>query len=725
MMLLLVGSAVGFNGDLTELQCPEDCDCHFFRVNWVTDCSESNLTEIPYEEIDPNVYILDLNGNDIADVEAFPPDVKLRRLQLADNRLAEVRQDSFAELHYIIDADFANNRIRRVDPFTFENKAGFLTLELQDNPLDRVEGPFLYSNTLLYLDISNCNLTHLNEHFFANISSLNTLDLSNNPLVSLVGSAFQPLKTLGTLKLNHCNLTFIGEDVFAMQSNLKSLELSGNKFQNVQWPGVFNPLLRLEYIDLRNSGLTARDVPATTFAETVYLRTLILAENDLGGDFDVAATIGEKLVHLEILDLSHCHLSEPLSEDAFANATKLKTLYLSGNTLLASDLLLALAPLIKLQKLTLSHSGLSKLPDTLHKFMSLIELDISNNPLDDVFVKLLAPLRTLEYLNMGYSNLSYIAPDTFSKMTSMKRLVLSGNDLNSLEAGLFANLTHLESLELNSCGLRRPLNATVFFNHLTYTDLTELQLAGNPLRVSPSGALLPRQLSRLEILDLSNCNLTFLPNEAFRTTTKITHLILTGNLFSTAADLRFLTLLPRLNTIDLRYNKLTSLTPQDIDANVELEKVKLIGNPWRCDCWVSEFWNWVLEKKGNLQMLEGAILEDGDITVGKTKRKRLLICHVDAKTSTKKPRIGQATNRTWAKYVRESGCTQVNLKKPNQRLKREITIEEKLQSQANHSPNTWGHNLIYVTIFYIILLCVVYLLYIVLRRRNTDNQKIQ
>lgn len=43
-------------------RCPEDCDCHYFRVNYVTDCSESNLTEIPYDELSSNVYILDMNG---------------------------------------------------------------------------------------------------------------------------------------------------------------------------------------------------------------------------------------------------------------------------------------------------------------------------------------------------------------------------------------------------------------------------------------------------------------------------------------------------------------------------------------------------------------------------------------------------------------------------------------------------------------------------------------
>lgn len=109
-----------FNGELAELECPDDCDCHYFRVNWVTDCSDSNLTQIPYDELSPNVYILDLNDNFIKEVEQFPPDFKVRRLQLSANLMTELKKESFAGLHYLIDADFSFNQIKRVDIDAFE-----------------------------------------------------------------------------------------------------------------------------------------------------------------------------------------------------------------------------------------------------------------------------------------------------------------------------------------------------------------------------------------------------------------------------------------------------------------------------------------------------------------------------------------------------------------------------------------------------------------------------
>ena len=109
-----------FNGELAELECPDDCDCHYFRINWVTDCSDSNLTEIPYDELSLNVYVLDMNNNRITDVRPFPGDIKMRRLQMADNRMTELKKSSFAELNYLIDADFSENMITKVDPDSFE-----------------------------------------------------------------------------------------------------------------------------------------------------------------------------------------------------------------------------------------------------------------------------------------------------------------------------------------------------------------------------------------------------------------------------------------------------------------------------------------------------------------------------------------------------------------------------------------------------------------------------
>ncbi|CAG9580972.1 unnamed protein product [Danaus chrysippus] len=662
-----------FNGDSFELECPDECDCHYFRINWVTDCSESNLTEVPYNELSLSVYILDLNGNNITTLQTFPSDIKMRRLQIANNRLTRVDREAFKGLEYLIDVDLSGNNISYVDPEAFLNSHGLLNVELQGNPLTFVEGPFLVSSTLQYLDISDCNLSTINPQFFDNITSLNTLDLSNNPLNVLESGTFDVLTSLETLKLNDCKLTNISENVFSALVNLKNLEIAGNYLSNMNWPELLGTLSRLEYLNLRKSAVTS--LSEDTFSNCTNLVTLILAENELR-DLDVAAILGNSVNNLELLDLSNCKIRRPLSGEAFANATRLKTLFLSGNPLFAPDLEEALSPLPKIEKLFLSNCGLRSLPDSFNVFENLLELDISHNPLVNVFAKLLAPLEKIEYLNMGYSNLSYIGPETFAHMTSLKKLVLSGNDLLSLEAGLFGNLTQLTTLELEFCGLKRPLYSNVFFKNLTYSDLREIRLGGNPLVIPPTGPLFPKILSQVVVLDLSNCNISSLNPDAFKNTMNLTELNLSGNkIKSDEGSLSFLEILQHLEKINLSNNNLTTIDPQLFVNNPKLYSINLIGNPFSCDCKIAEMWDWANMIKGNLDVLVGAKSAEKDIVVKGNKKKNNLYCRYNetqlrnktlntnrtvlGRRPFVKPRELTYANRTWAKYVRESGCEPV------------------------------------------------------------------
>lgn len=110
-------------GELAEEPtCPEedDCDCHYFRINWVTDCSESNLTYIPHDGLDIRVYELNMNGNNLRDVDPFPEGIKLRSLKLADNLLTSIKKDTFIGLQYLVDIDLSGNNIQAVDPEAFK-----------------------------------------------------------------------------------------------------------------------------------------------------------------------------------------------------------------------------------------------------------------------------------------------------------------------------------------------------------------------------------------------------------------------------------------------------------------------------------------------------------------------------------------------------------------------------------------------------------------------------
>jgi len=574
----------------------------------------------------------------------------------------------------------------------FRDSPGLITLELQENPLQPVDGPFLSTRSLMYLDLSDCHLTRLSTQFFALSTSLNKLDLSGNPLGSIDEGVFDPLTSLEHLKLNRCNLTHIAEAAFKNVTNLKTLELSDNYLTTVQWTMVLHNLQLLEYLDLRKSRLN--NLPGNAFVNNNWLRSLVLAENELR-DLDVATTLGQNLLQLDVLDLSNCHLRGPLSEDAFANATKLRTLILSGNFLSAWDLSVALAPLTRLHKLSLKNCGLTRLPpNTFHRLTALEELDISRNPLNDAFTGILSPLETLQILDMRYSNLSHISRGTFSKMTHLRQLVLSGNNLTDLESGLFQNLTQLRTLELNDCGLSHPPEEDVFSTGI-YEDFQELHLAGNPLVITESEPLLPRPLYNVQVLDLSKCNLKYLPKNAFKSTPKITKLNLSGNhLGSDSRDMEFITQLPHLETLDLSNCNLNKLSPHVFSNNPNLTSLKLTGNPWKCDCVIYELWEWASVTKGNLGILVGSTTSTEDISTGSGKRKKGLFCHYETSSflSPKTPsgiRVKDLhASRTWAKYVKESNCVS-NRGLTAERYIADRIIEDDATLYVEDSPSTW------------------------------------
>lgn len=55
----------------------------------------------------------------MSEVSRFPEDIKMRRLQLAENKLTKVTADMFAGLKYILDIDLSSNEITTVESDAF------------------------------------------------------------------------------------------------------------------------------------------------------------------------------------------------------------------------------------------------------------------------------------------------------------------------------------------------------------------------------------------------------------------------------------------------------------------------------------------------------------------------------------------------------------------------------------------------------------------------------
>lgn len=175
-------------------------------------------------------------------------------------------------------------------------------------------------------------------------------------------------------------------------------------------------------------------------------------------------------------------------------------------------------------------------------------------------------LNQLTDLYLGGNELEFVDEMAFDKLPSLARLDLSSNTIKRFNA-TFPSDNKLQVLNLSSC----------FQNH-TLADLSFLHKAN---------------LQQLSVLDLSNNDLVFLPDNIFSGLPSLVTLSLQN---SSMISLQNGTLkVPPLQNLDLRDNslrQLTTITMSEFSRKPGLH-IRLAGNPWRCDCFIEDSISWL------------------------------------------------------------------------------------------------------------------------------------
>ena len=219
------------------------------------------------------------------------------------------------------------------------------------------------------------------------------------------------------------------------------------------------------------------------------------------------------LTNMKFLDLHHNRLKKfPVEITTWHN---LEHLDLSRNSM-SGPLPLSIGNLKSVHFLALSSNGITHLPDTISRLISIQDLDVSFNKiaaLPACFQKVnekassnLSGWKSLEKLDLSYNKLTFV-PAGFRFLSKLNELELQNNDISELNPAL-GNLTSLESLNLGHNEL-----TTLPSEIGNLTNLTSLELTGNrELRE------LPFELSNLEnltYLGLGMC-LNVLPKSQLR-----------------------------------------------------------------------------------------------------------------------------------------------------------------------------------------------------------------
>ncbi|XP_072024540.1 uncharacterized protein [Amphiura filiformis] len=588
------------------------------RVTQVEPNTFSNLTDViilllsrnNISTIEPdifkglqNIHTLDLSFNQISSIEAgsFLHLYTLKRLLLNVNKLLYISHSWLDGLVSVQVLYLGGNTINDVESDIYSDMESSQVLSITDSQLSQIEN---LPSELLLLDLSSNNfssfpidlpknLTHisfdnnqfslLNQTKFS--STLISLVLSNNDIVSIPNDTFSHLQKLKRLRLNHNIIEIIHIDLLQNLTKLEVLGMSYNRIESLPL-GVFQDLHLLQELWLNNNKL--KMIHTDLFQDLHLLQELWLNNNKLKM---IQTDLFYGLTKLQTLDLGNNNI-ESLTVGVFRDLQLLQELYLYNNKLkmIQTNLFYGLT---KLQLLYMHHNSIESLPSGVFRDLQLLqELHLNNNKLKmiqtDLFCGLtklqilyldnnsieslpsgvFRDLQLLQELFLNSNKLKMIQTNLFYELTKLQTLDLSNNSIESLPSGVFRSLQLLQELALNNNKLK-----TITLDH--FYGLTKLDPSNNSTESLPSGVF--RSLKLLQKLWLNNNKLKMIQTNLFNGLTKLQILTLNTNSIESLPSGVFRDL-QSLQMLGLENNKLKMIQTDLFNGLTKLQTLGLSNN---------------------------------------------------------------------------------------------------------------------------------------------------
>lgn len=157
--------------------------------------------------------------------DEIPLDV--RRLLLADNWIPRIPSDFLVLYSDLVYLDLRNNSLSHIEPGTLSTSSRLVFLDLGSNNLTEIpKGMFGESRSLIKLRLgNNPYLSMVSEEAFLGLTSLRELELERNALSSLKVGALSQLPSLRLVRLEGnpwvCNCTFANLFAWLMENSHK------------------------------------------------------------------------------------------------------------------------------------------------------------------------------------------------------------------------------------------------------------------------------------------------------------------------------------------------------------------------------------------------------------------------------------------------------------------------------------------------------------------------
>ncbi|XP_078603480.1 uncharacterized protein LOC144877436 [Branchiostoma floridae x Branchiostoma japonicum] len=185
-------------------------------------------------------------------------------------------------------------------------------------------------------------------------------------------------------------------------------------------------------------------------------------------------------------------------------------------------------------------------------------------------------LPRLRILYLSFNNITMIQKGTFANQPRLEVLRLRGKQIKMIESDSFASLIQVKELWLS-------YNQITGIQPGTFANLPQLQqllLSYNQIAMIQEGLF--ANLPQLQELYLHS-NQTMIHASTFANLLRLQNLNLATNQITMIQPCKFAKL-PDLRRLDLRYNKLSAISPLAFGLLPSNFVIQLNGNPWQCDC---------------------------------------------------------------------------------------------------------------------------------------------
>ncbi|NXT58249.1 TLR3 protein, partial [Pluvianellus socialis] len=554
--------------------------------NETADCSHLKLTQIP-SDLPNNITGLDISHNQL-------------------KQLGPANLTRYSQLVYL---NAGYNIISKLHPELCQNVPLLRTLKLEHNELYKLPDRVFASCT---------NLTELNLGYnridvkndpFNTLENLHILDLSRNFLKSANLGLQQQLKNLHELVLQKNQITELKKEDFSFLSNasLNSLDLSSNPLKEFH-AGCLHAIGNLFGLKLDNVELGEnRTKKLCTELSNTAIQNLSLSHVKLSS-IGKSTFRGLKGTNLTILNLSLNSLSA-IEDDSFQWLSSLQYLDLKHNNFHVSSRLFH--GLSNLKHLNLINSLNGKIEDFCFRWLYHLEyLIMDNNNFPGIAANTFTGLNNLKYLSLSNCNINLqkITSKTFSSLanSSLQVLNLTKTRISTIESGAFSSLGHLKILDLGLNKISQELTGHEFKGldsiediYLSYNKNLVLQsksfifvpslrklmlrkVGCSNLAVSPSPF---HPLQNLTVLDISNNNIANIKEDLFDGLHKLDILDLQHNNLARLwkqvnpdGPVLFLKDLPNLRILNLKSNGLDEIPVQAFKSLLQLKNLDLGSN---------------------------------------------------------------------------------------------------------------------------------------------------